>query len=562
MLALEELQKAPEKPGVYIFKRGNKPLYIGKAKSLRERLLQHYKLAEKEPKEKAIIENSTGVEWIITRNTFEALTLEVDLIQLHKPRYNVLHKHGGGYPLLLITEEAYPTVKIVRGIEHGGQLFGPFFSTSKARRVKRLLHKVFKLRTCDPMPQRREPCMDYHLGLCSAPCCGYVSRKTYELSVRSAVSLLSGNVAGIIEELYRRLEEEMQSLNFENCAMLRDQIQALENLSRGQKVSNFAFRHADAFYSLGRVVGIFLIRSGKLVDKQVVALESEEELEELLIGFYYSNPLPEKLIFNFEVSEETLWWLSNRGSFELIRNMDPQLEELFRENVGQHLDPKVLAKEFEEVLGLGLPERIEGFDISHFYGEHTVGSCVVWERGAMNKKLYRRYKIKSFEGIDDYRALEEVLTRRAKRLKAGEEPMPDLWLIDGGLGQLSVGIRVRDRFGLPLKVFSLSKEEEILHAEEGRSFPLKDYPILYRVFGLIRDEAHRFALTYNRKLRLKEGIREVLDRIKGVGEVKKRLIYRNFENLYEFLKAEDSTLQRLGINPSLKQQVARYLAIE
>ncbi|MEJ5339394.1 MAG: excinuclease ABC subunit UvrC [Aquificaceae bacterium] len=559
MLSLEELQKAPEKPGVYIFKKGKKPIYIGKAKSLRDRLVQHYRLAEKDSKERAIIENSTSVEWVITRNTFEALTLEVDLIQLHKPRYNVLHKYGGGYPLLLITEDAYPTVRVVRGTEHAGQLFGPFFSASKAKRVKRLIHRVFKLRTCDPMPIRKEPCMDYHLGLCSAPCCGLIDRDAYRLSVRSAVALLSGEVSGVLEELYWRIEKEMHSLNFERCAMLRDQIQALENLSKGQKVSGLAYGSADILYTIGRVLGIFLIRSGRLVDKQVITLEKEEELEEFILGFYYSSPLPQSLVVNFELSEEALWWLSQRGNFELKRDIDQELEELIEENLGEHLDPAVLRDEFHRILSIPLPERIEGFDISHFYGEYTVGSCVVWEMGAMNKKGYRRYRVKNFEGIDDYRAMEEVLTRRARRLREGEERMPDLWLIDGGYGQLRVAVRVRDRFSLPIKVYALAKEEEILISEEGKEIRLSQYPVLYRVFGLIRDEAHRFALTYNRKLRLREGISDVLDRIKGIGEAKKKLIYRNFENLYEFLKADDRTLKRLGINPSVRQEVARYL---
>ncbi|MFN0238648.1 excinuclease ABC subunit UvrC [Hydrogenobacter sp. Uz 6-8] len=559
MLSLEELQKAPEKPGVYIFKKGKKPIYIGKAKSLRDRLVQHYRLAEKDSKERAIIENSTSVEWVITRNTFEALTLEVDLIQLHKPRYNVLHKYGGGYPLLLITEDAYPTVRVVRGTEHAGQLFGPFFSPSKAKRVKRLIHRVFKLRTCDPMPIRKEPCMDYHLGLCSAPCCGLIDRDAYRLSVRSAVALLSGEVSGVLEELYWRIEKEMHSLNFERCAMLRDQIQALENLSKGQKVSGLAYGSADILYTIGRVLGIFLIRSGRLVDKQVITLEKEEELEEFILGFYYSSPLPQSLVVNFELSEEALWWLSQRGNFELKRDIDQELEELIEENLGEHLDPAVLRDEFHRILSIPLPERIEGFDISHFYGEYTVGSCVVWEMGAMNKKGYRRYRVKNFEGIDDYRAMEEVLTRRARRLREGEERMPDLWLIDGGYGQLRVAVRVRDRFSLPIKVYALAKEEEILISEEGKEIRLSQYPVLYRVFGLIRDEAHRFALTYNRKLRLREGISDVLDRIKGIGEAKKKLIYRNFENLYEFLKADDRTLKRLGINPSVRQEVARYL---
>lgn len=559
MISLEELQRAPDKPGVYLFKKGNKHLYIGKAKNIRERLVQHYRLAEKEEKERAIVSKANSVEWVITRNTFEALTLEVDLIQLHKPRYNVLHKYGGGYPLLLITREPYPTLKVVRGTEHQGQLFGPFFTTSKARKVKRLLHRLFKLRTCDPMPQRKEPCMDYHLGLCSAPCCGLVDRETYDLSVRSATALLSGEVSPVLEELYSRIEKEMQKLNFERCALLRDQIQALENLSKGQKVSGLSYVNADIIYAMGRLVGVFLIRSGRLVDKQILTLEREEDFEEFLLGFYYTSPLPQVLILNLEPSEEALWWLSQRGNFILRREIEPELEELVRENLGQHLEPALLEDEFRKMLSIALPRRIEGFDISHFYGEHTVGACVVWEMGRMEKKDYRRYRIKSFEGIDDYRAMEEVLSRRARRLKEGQEKMPDLWLIDGGKGQLGVALRIRERFSLPVKVFALAKEEELLITEEGKEIRLKENPLLYRVFGLIRDEAHRFALTYNRKLRLKEGLRDVLEEIRGVGEVKKRLIYRNFENLYEFLKADDQRLRRLGINPSLKQEVAKYI---
>ncbi|MFN3870100.1 MAG: excinuclease ABC subunit UvrC [Aquificaceae bacterium] len=560
MIGLEELQRAPDKPGVYLFKKGTKPIYIGKAKSLKERLIQHYKLAQKgDKKERAIVENSTKIEWIITRNTFEALTLEVDLIQLHKPRYNIMHKYGGGYPLLLITQEAFPTVKVVRGTDHKGQVFGPFFSTSKAKKVKRLLHKTFKLRTCDPMPIRSSPCMDYHLGLCSAPCCGYIDKEAYNLSVKSALALLSGDVSEVLEELYSKIEEEIQRMNFERCAMIRDQIQSLENLSKGQKVSGLEYQRADVVYSMGRLVGVFLIRSGRLVDKEITTLDSSEDLEEFLVGFYYKNPLPKYLFVNFDIAEETLWWLKERGSFELKRDMDRELEEIVRENLGYQIQGELLQEEFKRVLGISLVKRIEGFDISHFYGDYTVGSCVVWEEGIMNKRDYRRYKIKSFKGIDDYRALEEVLTRRAKRLKDGEEKMPDLWLIDGGYGQLRVATRVRDKFSLPIRVFSLAKEEEILISEEGKEISLKDNPLLYRVFGLIRDEAHRFALTYNRKLRLKEGIKDILDQIKGIGEVKKKLIYRNFENLYEFLEADDQRLKRLGINPALKQQVAKYI---
>ncbi|WP_448583647.1 excinuclease ABC subunit UvrC [Thermocrinis sp.] len=557
---IELIKNAPQACGVYLFKRGNKVLYVGKAKNIRERLLQHYKQAQENLKERSIISNSDRVDWIITKNEYEALVLEVDLIQLHKPKYNVLHKHGGGYPVIVITEDHFPTVKVVRGVQHEGNVFGPFFTAQKAYKVKRLIHKLFKLRTCDPMPVRKEPCMDYHLGLCSGPCAGLIREDDYMLSVRSAQSLLSGYVSEILPELYQKLEEYMRELEFEKCAVLRDQIRSLEKLSLGQSVSGLPYRHADVFYKMGRMLGIFLIRSSKLVDREIIILEGEEEVEEVVVGFYYSNPTPETILLNFELSEEVQRWLSQKGKLSLLFNIDEDLEKLIKENLGHFVPYEVLREEFVKVLKINAPSRIEGFDISHFYGNYTVGSCVVWEEGVMNKKRYRRYRIKTVCKVDDYASLEEVLTRRARRLKEGEEPMPDLWLIDGGLGQLTVAIRVRDKYRLPIKVFSLAKEEEILYTEFGDRIPLKKHQILYRVFGQIRDEAHRFALSYNKKLRLKEGLKDVLDRIKGIGEAKRKIIYNNFENLYELLKAEEGYLRKLGINPSIKQEIEKYIS--
>ncbi|ADC88822.1 excinuclease ABC, C subunit [Thermocrinis albus DSM 14484] len=560
MIDLETLKRAPESCGVYLFQRKGRPIYIGKAKNIKERLLQHYRASTSDPREKAILEQADSVDWFITRNEFEALTLEIDLIQTHKPKYNILHKYGAGYPMLLITEDPFPTLRVVRGAHHRGKLFGPFFTASKAYKVKRLVHSLFKLRTCDPMPIRKEPCMDYHLGLCSGPCCGKIDREDYLLSVMSAESMLSGEVGEVLPLLYQRIDQLMVNMEFEKCAVIRDQIQALERLGQGQKVSPLPYASADVFYRMGNVVGIFLIRSHKLVDKQIHTLESESQLEEMLAGFYYANVLPQVLLVNFPISEELIQWLQKRGACKILPLEDPELEKLLRENVGAAVPYQVLREEFLKTLSVPLPEVIEGFDVSHFYGEYVVGSCVVWEKGFMNKKRYRRYRIKSFEGINDYMALEEILSRRARRLKEGEEKMPDIWLIDGGVGQLNVGIRVRDRWDLPIKVMALAKEEELLITEDGRKIPLKENPLLYKVFGLIRDEAHRFALSYNRQLRLKNALTDILDKVKGIGEVKKRIIYRNFDNLYEFLQADPNYLKQLGIDPSLKQEVEKYLA--
>ncbi len=557
----ELLPKIPEKTGVYIFKGKRKPTYIGKAKNLRKRIAQHIKASETNPKEFAILNNSIDLEWIITRNEFEALVLEIDLIQSHKPRYNILHKHGSGYPMLLITRDPYPTIKVVRGTDHEGDLFGPFLQTSKAYKVKKLIHRLFKLRTCDPLPKRQEPCMDYHLGLCSAPCTDLVTKKEYALSVESAKALLSGEVSQVLPKLYEKIEELSKEMLFEKCAQIRDQIKALENITRGQVVSGLPYKSADFFYLLGYRLGLFLIRGGKIVSKEIYDLDREEELEEFMLGYYYSNLVPETIITNFPVSEEARAWIEerSRGKVEFSNSIPDQLLNLAEENVKENLPFEQIDKEFKKVIGISAPKIIEGYDISHFYGEDMVGSCVVWEEGRMNKKRYRRYKIRTLTQIDDYGALREVLTRRAKRLKEGKEPMPTAWLIDGGKGQINVAISVRDTFGLPLKVFSLAKEEEILFTDDGREFKLKEHPVLYRVFGLIRDEAHRFALSYNRKLRSKRTLEEVLSKVKGVGEVRKKIIYRNFENLYEFVRADEERLRKLGLPLKLQQEVKRYL---
>ncbi len=557
----KRIEGAPERCGVYLFKNKERYLYIGKAKNIKKRLLQHLKASEEDPKEFALFREATDLEWIITRNEFEALVLEIDLIQSHKPKYNVLHKHGGGYPMLLITEEKVPTVKVVRGTGHKGSLFGPFLQAGKAYKVKKLVHRLFKLRTCDPMPARKEPCMDFHLGLCSGPCAGLISEEDYRLSVEGAKALLSGEVAEVLPKLYERIEELSKEMMFEKCAHIRDQIKALENIAHGQSVAGLPFKVADLFFKLGRKIGVFLIRGGKLVAKETYDLRREDQAEEFLIGYYYSNYIPPLVLTNFEVSEELRRWVRERSEsgVEFSMQVPAELLQIAEDNLKEDVDLSLLEKEFREKLGIPLPRIIEGFDVSHFYGEDTVGSCVVWEEGKMNKKRYRRYRIKTVEGINDYEAMREVLSRRARRLKEGSEPMPDLWLVDGGVGQLNVALQVRNRYNLPIRVFSLAKEEEVLIDEKGNKVYLREEPILYRVFGLIRDEAHRFCLSYNRKLRTKKALEDVLSKVKGVGEARKRIIYRNFENLYEFIEADDSKLRKLGIPTYLKQEVKKYL---
>ena len=545
------IEDIPESCGVYIFKNRNGYIYIGKAKDLKRRLLDHLRASKEDPKEFQIFAQSEALEYILTQNEFEALVLERELINLHKPKFNVVFKHGSGFPMLVITDGDFPTVKIVRNFEERGQYFGPFFTVNQAKRVKKLIHQIFKLRTCEVMPNK--VCMDYHLGLCSGPCEGKISQKDYRLAVESAKAFLSGEVGNILPTLYEKIEKYAQRLEFEKCALLKEQVVALENLAKGQNVLNLPFLEADLWVPNGKEVTLYLIRAKKFVGKHSFEIPPayDEGLESWLLAYYSVNYIPQRVFFMGEIENLELigrFLQKKRGQkVEIERGIPSPLEKLVEINTPLRGEAEEL---FRELLGLSYPRRIEGFDISHFGGEAVVGSCVVWEEGKMNKKCYRKYRIKTFEGIDDYRALREVLTRRAKRIKKGQYPEPDIWLIDGGKGQLGVALEVKRKFGLNTFVCSLAKREEILYTEDGKELRLKEYPALYRIFGLIRDEAHRFAVGYNRKLR----------ELKILGKLPQRerkILERNFDNLYEVLETEEETLKRLGLDPSLKQELKR-----
>ncbi len=557
------IETAPEGCGVYLFRRGKDFIYIGKAKNIKKRLLQHLNAAKEDKKEFAIFASSDRVDYILTENEYEALVLERQLINLHKPKYNVVFKHGSGYPMLVITDEPYPTLKVVRDFETEGTYFGPFFTINKARSIKKLVHKLFKLRTCGEMPNPGKLCMDYHLGLCSGPCVGKISKEDYHLSVEAAKAFLSGEVGEILPKLYGKIEELSRKLEFERCALLKGQIEALENLAKGQKVLNLPFTEADLWLYLPseEKVLLYLVRGRKLVGKEEFELSEKlhEGLSSWLEAYYSVNFVPENIFYEGDRLEDVdnlLRYLEGKSGKRI--NLKAGLPKELKPLVEMNLPPSVgdgEKKLFEKLLGIPFPERIEGFDISHFMGEATVGSCVVWEKGTMKKSCYRRYRIRTVGGIDDYASLKEVLSRRAKRIRDGKYPVPDIWLIDGGKGQLSVAVEVKRRFGLPTFVVSLAKEDEILFTESGREIPLKKYPSLYRIFGLVRDEAHRYALSYNRLLRKK----------KLFGQLDKRtakLVERNFKDPYEVLEVSDEHLKRLGLSPSLKRKVRRVYGEE
>lgn len=564
--ATDYIDAAPEKPGVYMFKDKDRYIYIGKASNLKNRLKNHFNLIKSDLKEEMIFSESRSIQWIITASEYEAFILENNMIKLYKPKYNVMLKSGNGYPMLVITNDEYPTIKISRKFgEIEGEYFGPFIPAKNAKALKKLIHKLFKLRTCDPMPVRDIVCFDYHLGLCSGPCASRITKREYISSVEVAKSFLSGNVKNAIYKLYDKVEEYSDKLMFEKAALIRDQIRSLEALVKKQEIIGVDIQEADIFFITDTDIYIIIIRGYMILGKEKLTISDRlsGQIINILIGYYdKGNYIPSNVILNKRLEDEDyfLRWLREYKKREVnLSHCIPSKVESFIQRNLSSIDIDKLSTIFRDTFGFNLPERIECFDISHIHGSFTVGSCVVWEKGSMNKREYRRYRVKTVDKIDDYESLKEVLIRRFSKYK-DMDIKPGLVLIDGGKGQLSVGIEVKKMLGLHwLKVFSIAKKEEIIYTEDKVEIRLHENMPLLRLFTSIRDEAHRFALAYNRKLREKEGLKLILDKIEGIGEKRKKLLYMTYKTLDNILKAPNEELIKLGIPPKVTQRIKEYL---
>lgn len=563
--AVEFIERAPESPGVYMFKDKDKFLYIGKAVNLKNRLRGHYNLLKDDQKERKIFTESSSIEWIVTTSEYEAFILENNMIKLYKPKYNTMLKSGSGYPMIVITDEDYPTIKISRKFgEVKGEYFGPFIPARNARALKELLHKLFKLRTCDPMPVRNIVCFDYHLGLCSGPCASKISKKDYNSDVEVAKAFLSGNIKNIIYKLYEKLKQFSEKMMFEKAATVRDQIKALETVIKKQDIVGLDIDEADVFYITETDIYLIVVRGFMVVGKEKLNIQGRpDNTINFLIEYYERGSfIPKNIIVNKSLEDEELFirWLREfkNCDVELSHSIPLKLNNFIERNIPV-VNLTQTKQIFSSVFGFELPYRIECFDISHLQGSFTVGSCVVWENGHMNKKEYRRYRVKTVDGVDDYASLREVLSRRFSKYSQMENP-PGLVVIDGGKGQLSVGLEVRDRLKLStLRVFSIAKKEEIIYTDDGKEVRLFELPQLLKLFTTIRDEAHRFAVSYNRKLREKEGLKSILDNIEGIGEKRKEILYRTYKTLDNILRASDEELLKLGIPVKVSQRIKDYV---
>lgn len=595
-LVEEKLKLLPDSPGVYLMKdaRG-KIIYVGKAVVLKNRVRQYFQRNKGHtPKVRAMVEKIADFETIMTGSEVEALILECNLIKKHRPRYNISLKDDKSYPYVKVTlQEEFPRVFVTRRIlKDGARYFGPYTNVTAVHESLKLLRRLFPLRSCRQMGER--PCLEYHIKRCIAPCTGNVDREEYDAMIRAVLLFLEGRTEDVERELSARMQAAAESYHFELAARLRDQLAAVRRVAEKQNIVTGAGDQdavGMARSDIGVCVQIFFIRAGKMLGREHFLLQgSEEESDEaLLTAFlqqYYHQAafVPREVLLPMELEETALLseWLSEkkggkvqifvpqRGSKRDIVNMaEGNAEKYLRDEAERvkQANAQTLGavEELGHYLGLReLPNRMECFDISHNQGSETVASMVVFEGGLPKKSDYRRFKIRSAEGKpDDFKSMREVTTRRYGKLT--EEELPDLIVIDGGKGQLSSALEIiRGAGHLKVPVVGLAKQFELIFVE-GSSDPVvlpRHSQALYLI-QRIRDEAHRFAITYHRKLRGKRNLVSVLDHIDGIGPKRRKMLWSHFGNLNRIKAASVEELAAVeGMNLPAAEAVYQFFAAQ
>ena len=595
-LVAEKLKLLPDSPGVYIMKdaRG-KIIYVGKAIVLKNRVRQYFQSSRNQaPKVRAMVSHVADFETIMTANEVESLILEANLIKKHRPRYNIRLKDDKSYPYVKVTvQEEYPRVFITRRVlRDGARYFGPYTNVTALRDSLKLLKRLFPLRTCRTMPDR--PCLEYHIKRCLAPCVGKVTAEDYRAMIRAVLLFLEGRTDDVERELEHRMNLAAEAYHFETAARLRDQLAAVRKAAERQNIVTGA-GDQDAIgmarSAAGVCVQIFFIRGGKMIGREHFLLRgSEEESDaDILRAFleqYYNQAtfVPREVLLPHTIDDAARavieQWLAEKKGGGKVALLTPQrgtkhdLVMMATGNAEKFLADEETRRSLadEQTLGaveelgryLGLkkpPHRMECFDISHNQGQETVASMVVFEGGMPKKSDYRRFKIKSAEGKpDDFLSMREVTTRRYVGLP--EDELPDLIIIDGGKGQLSSALEIiRNEAGHKnVPVVGLAKQFELVFTE-GNSEPVelpRRSQSLYLI-QRIRDEAHRFAITFHRKLRGKRNLVSVLDHIVGVGPKRRQALWAHFGTLDKIKAASVDELASVpGMNRPSAEAVVHF----
>jgi excinuclease ABC subunit C len=596
----EQLKSLPAKPGVYLFKdKEGKVIYVGKAANLNSRVRSYFGAPSNlSSKIQRLVSKIQDFEFVVTNSEQEALILECNMIKKYTPRYNVRLKDNKTFPYLKIDiNEDWPGVYITRRVQKdGARYFGPFASAGSVRKTLKLIKKIFPFRSCSKRIEGKDkrPCLDYYIHRCLGPCIGAVEKQEYHDVINQVILFLQGKQEIILRELNTKMKAAAQQLQFERAALLRDQVNAIEKVIEGQRIATTLQGEKDVI-SLAQnenqaYVELFSIRNNKLIGQDHFIMEGiqGESPGQIMTSFvkqYYASAsyIPSLILLQHPVDEPAVLseWLGQQrgGRVELQvpqRGAKKKLVDTAAENAARGLE-LTQAKEMKaEVISSGLrelknrlrlpkmPQRIECYDVSNIQGALAVGSMVVLEKGWPKPAHYRRFRIKTVAGADDYAMIQEVLRRRFKRGLTGESTWtaPDLVLIDGGKGQLNASLEVRQELGLdsiPMASLAKENEEVFIPGDSQPVYMAKDSPALH-ILQRARDEAHRFAISYHHKLRRKEGIASILDGIPGIGPRRKKALLKKFGSIEAIKEASLEELsQTKGITPALAQKVKEYL---
>ena len=615
----EELKKLPRKPGVYIM-RDDKDviLYVGKAINLHNRVRSYFREnIGRGPAIDQMVSLIARFEYIVTDSELEALVLENNLIKENSPKYNTLLKDDKTYPYIKVTVgEDYPRILFSRTMKKDkSRYFGPYTSAAAVKDTIELLNKLYQLRTCNRVLPRdtglERPCLNYHIKQCLAPCQGYVSKEEYRQQVAGALEFLNGNYSPILKDLEEKMKKAAEAMEFEDAARYRDLLSSVRQVSQKQKITEGVGEDKDilALYQdeTEAVVQVFFVRDGKLIGREHYYMTHVPEnnkpaiLQDFVKQFYAGTPfIPRELILQYEIEDAELIekWLSERkgsrvylkvpkiGSKEKLVELAAQNAKLVlsqdREKLKREEGRTIGAvKEISDLLQLPLTgtARMEAYDISNINGFENVGSMVVYEKGKPKRSDYRKFKIKSVSGPDDYACMREVLTRRfrhgmeeSKELEEQEmdqeygsfTKFPDLILMDGGRGQVNIALSVLEELGIDIPVCGMVKDDN--HRTRGLYYhnielPIDTHSEGFKLITRIQDEAHRFAIEYHRSLRSKTQVKSVLDDIPGVGPARRKALMRHFKSLEEIRQASVEELMEIPeMNERTAEEIVTFFA--
>ncbi len=608
----EELKKLPTKPGVYIMRDAHDTiLYVGKAINLRNRVRSYFREnIGRGPMIDKMVTLIARFEYIVTDSELEALVLENNLIKEYSPKYNTLLKDDKTYPYIKVTlGEEFPRIMFSREMKKDkSKYFGPYTSAAAVKDTIELLNKLYQLRTCNKsLPKeigKDRPCLNYHIKQCLAPCQGYIDKEAYRQQIAGAMEFLNGNYGPIQKDLEAKMTAAAQNMEFEEAAKYRDLLNSVKQVSQKQKISDSVGEDKDiiALYQDEdeAVVQVFFIRDGKLIGREhyymmhVSGQKKPQILEDFIKQFYAGTPfIPRELMLQYEIEDAQLienWLTQRRGARVYLKvpkiGTKEKLVELAAQNAKLILSQNKeklkreegrtigAAKEIAQLLGLSNVERMEAYDISNISGFENVGSMVVYEKGKPKKSDYRKFRIRTVSGPDDYACMREVLTRRfVHGMEEGKElaeqevdaiygsftKFPDLILMDGGRGQVNIALSVLEELHLNIPVCGMVKDDN--HRTRGLYFNNVELPIDthsegFKLITRIQDEAHRFAIEYHRSLRSKDQVKSALDDIPGVGPARRKALMRHFQSLEEIRNAE---VEELASLPEIPQHIAESI---